>query len=226
MNTLVGLYNLWMERIGGVVRLVKHADEYTEIAWVVGTIRTSIVVDVRFFERTGIRAVEAADLTATRKWRSDPRVSGPALGRRFPINELGEQAWLASLGAGSFPTSVVWAICEDKNSSIIGISQIVAIDWIDRTAEFGIWIGPEFWGQGHGTQAAWLVTEHALRDLGLRQLRLHVLPDNVRAIHSYERIGFEHEAVLVSAVLQDGVPADLLIMRLDSSTERKPPNSL
>jgi diamine N-acetyltransferase len=176
---------------------------------------------VRFLGATRIRAVESGDLAATRRWRNDPAVVGPALGRRFPITEIGEQQWFASLGLGEFPTKVVWAICATEDSSIVGLGQIFNIDWIHRTAEFGIWIGTEFWGHGHGPRATQLITEHALTDLGLRQIRLHVLPNNTRAVKTYERLGFRLEATLSAAVLYDGAATDLHIMCLDSSPDGK-----
>jgi diamine N-acetyltransferase len=176
---------------------------------------------VRILDGTRIRAVESSDLSATRAWRNAPDVVGPALGRRFPITEIGEQAWFNALGQGEFPTKVVWAICPTLNATIIGLGQIFNIDWIHRTAEFGIWIGSEYQGQGHGPKATRLITDHALRDLGMRQIRLYVLPQNTRAINIYEGLGFVREALLSAAVIHEGIETDLIVMRLDSTLDGK-----
>src|SRR6185436_11078775 len=87
-----------------------------------GTRRTSIrereVLDSRRMYRLGgtmIRAVEVDDLPMTRVWRNDPRVSMPALGRRFPITESGERAWFEALAVGAFPTQLVWAVADDDS---------------------------------------------------------------------------------------------------------------
>ena len=53
-----------------------------------------------------LRAVELDDLAFTRRCRNDPSVHIPALGRRFPITEVGEEAWFRSLGQGSPPAEV------------------------------------------------------------------------------------------------------------------------
>ena len=45
-----------------------------------------------------LRAVEESDLEFTRATRSDPQVSSLALGRRFPITEVGERHWFERLG--------------------------------------------------------------------------------------------------------------------------------
>jgi len=166
---------------------------------------------------TIIRAVEPDDLISTRRWRNDPNISGPALGRRFPITTVGEQQWFESLGAGPFPTHVVWAVA-DAESSIVGLVQLYDIDWIHRTASFGIWIGPEHWNCGHASRATKLAVDHGLCDLGLRQIRLSVLSTSEAALHTYAKLGFVREGVQHGAVLVDGQPVDLVLMCLDGDT--------
>jgi RimJ/RimL family protein N-acetyltransferase len=168
---------------------------------------------------TMIRAVEVDDLPMTRLWRNDPRVSIPALGRRFPITEGGERAWFEALAIGAFPTQLVWAVADD-DSHIVGVVQLADIHWIHRTAQFGIWIGPEHWGHGHARRATRLVCDLAQRDLGLRQLRLSVAAGHDTARAVYEKNGFVQEAVQRDAVLINGSPADLVLMVYDC----QPPN--
>jgi RimJ/RimL family protein N-acetyltransferase len=166
---------------------------------------------------TIIRAVEADDLAATRRWRNDPSIANPALGRRFPITTVGEQQWFENLGAGTFPTHVVWAVA-DTESAIVGLVQLYDIDWIHGTASFGIWIGPEHWNRGHASRATKMAVDHGLCDLGLRQIRLSVLSTSEAALHTYAKIGFVQEGVQRGAVLVDGQPADLVLMCLDGET--------
>ena len=56
------------------------------------------------------RAVELGDLPFTRKCRNDPAIHLPALGRRFPTTEAGEDAWFRSLGQGSPPVEVTYVV--------------------------------------------------------------------------------------------------------------------
>ena len=163
---------------------------------------------------TFIRAVEPDDLASTRRWRNDPAVAAPALGRRFPITVGGEQQWFDNLGVGQFPTHVVWAVANAK-SSIVGLVQLYDIDWIHRTASFGIWIGPEHWNLGHGSRATQLAVEHGLRDLDLRQIRLSVLSDSEAALRTYKKVGFVEEGVQRGAVLVGGQTVDLVLMCID-----------
>ena len=86
-----------------------------------------------------LRAVELHDLAFTRKCRNDPRVHLPALGRRFPITEVGEEAWFRSLGQGS-PPEVTYIVARATDEVAIGLTTLRQIDWINRTAMFGVWI--------------------------------------------------------------------------------------
>ncbi len=162
---------------------------------------------------TMIRAVESRDLEATRRWRNDPRIWGPALGRRFPITEPGEHAWFEQLGQGAFPTQVLWAITDDTDTAV-GLVRLDSIHWIHRTAMFGIWIGPEHWGNGHAGRATRLVCDHAVNSFGLRQVRLEVLAGHDAARSVYLTNGFVDEGVLHEAVLVDGRYHDLHLMVL------------
>lgn len=170
---------------------------------------------------TTLRAVEASDLESTRRWRNDGRVNGPALGRRFPVTEVGERAWFEGLSVGAFPTQVVWAVADDTGA-IVGLVQLNTIHWINRTAEFGVWIGPEHWGRGHGARATTLACDHGFTSLGLRQIRLQVITSNAAAITVYERVGFTRECTMRDAVLLDGEPCDLLQMMLDRASFNSP----
>lgn len=163
-----------------------------------------------------MRAVEPGDLEFTRRWRNDPQVTTGTLGRRFPITPNDEEAWFRSLSnGGRFPESVPWIIT--ANGAICGLGQLNEIDWIHRTAWFGVWIAPAHWGGGHGDRATRLVVHHGLVDLGLRQVRLRVLPSNERAITVYRKVGFVDEGVQSGAVLVDGVATDVRVMRIDQA---------
>ncbi len=162
---------------------------------------------------TMIRAVEPHDLDATRRWRNDPRVASPALGRRFPITEIGERAWFEGLGQGAFPTQVVWTVA-DESDEPIGLVQLTDIHWIHRTACFGIWIGPEHQGHGHASNATYLACRHGFTELGLRQIRLAVIAGHDAARAVYRKVGFVDEARLIDAVIVDGQPCDQHVMLL------------
>ena len=72
---------------------------------------------------------------------------------------------------------------------LIGSCQLHSIH--DGSAELQIRIGERVaQGRGYGSEAVRLLLRHAYGELGLRQVRLHVLASNERALALYRRAGF------------------------------------
>jgi|JI10StandDraft_1071094.scaffolds.fasta_scaffold88857_2 RimJ/RimL family protein N-acetyltransferase len=161
-----------------------------------------------------LRAVEESDLEFTRATRSDPQVSSLALGRRFPITEVGERHWFERLGTGAFPTEATFIVADEATGSPLGLVALNDIDWVNRTSWFGIWIAPGHQGRGIGGAATRLAVEYARDRLGLRRVKLLVLADHDAAIAVYRRVGFVDEGRLVGEILDEGTPRDLLLLAL------------
>lgn len=136
------------------------------------------------------------------------------LGRRFPITEVGEETWFRNLGVGEFPTASFWSVV-NNDDVLVGLSRITDIDWIHRTCWFGVWLNPEHWGNGYGLDATRMTIGHAFSQFNLRQVRLHVLRNNSKALALYSNLGFVEEATMKNAVFIDNEEQDLVQMVLD-----------
>lgn len=102
----------------------------------------------------------------------------------------------------------------------IGTVYLRDLDELHKKAEYGIFIGEEFFlGKGFGTEAARLMLDFAFRELGLHKIYLQVLSDNERAIKSYEKAGFFREALLRDEVCIRGSYHD--IVRMAAFHEKK-----
>lgn len=64
------------------------------------------------------------------------------------------------------------------------------------TATFGYWLGRDYWGRGVATDAAQMLSDHALRDGGLRRLEATVFAPNRASARVLEKCGFVLEATL------------------------------
>ena len=96
---------------------------------------------------------------------------------------------------------------------IIGNSGFFDFDWVARSAEVGIMLGDKsIWNQGYGTEAMTLLLRHAFRTLNLNRVSLHVYAYNLRAIRTYEKVGFVQEGRLRQAVYKFGKYNDMSIM--------------
>ncbi len=161
-----------------------------------------------------LRAVELGDLAFTRRCRNDPAIHLAALGRRFPITDAGEDAWFRSLGQGSPPLEVTYIVASCDSDAAVGMTTLRDIDWINRTAMFGLWIAPDVQGNGVGKSASTQMLDVAFGRLNLRKLSLDVLASNERAATLYRSLGFCEEGRFVDHVVIDGAYDDVIRMAL------------
>ncbi len=63
-------------------------------------------------------------------------------------------------------------------------------------AAFGYWLGRRYWGRGIGTDAARMLSDHALASGKLRRLEAAVFAQNVASERVLEKCGFALEARL------------------------------
>ncbi|MFF4338729.1 GNAT family N-acetyltransferase [Kitasatospora sp. NPDC001540] len=78
-----------------------------------------------------------------------------------------------------------------------GVGEVVLNEWDEpnRACNLRIALGPDGRDRGLGTEAVRLLTDHALRALGLNRVSLSVYAFNGRAQRAYEKAGFKVEGV-------------------------------
>jgi ribosomal-protein-serine acetyltransferase len=72
----------------------------------------------------------------------------------------------------------------------IGYNQI---DWSNRKADIGYWLGSEFTGRGLMTKCCRALVEHAFRELRLNRVEIFCAVENRRSRRIPERLGFKEE---------------------------------
>ena len=98
---------------------------------------------------------------------------------------------------------------------LIGTAGLWEIEWSNATAWLSIGIGgQQDWGKGYGSDALRLILAYAFRELNLYRLTLTVLAYNDRAIHLYERAGFQREGVFREFGQRDGRRYDMYLYGL------------
>ena len=104
-------------------------------------------------------------------------------------------------------------ICEAGTDKPVGSVYVRDIDHTHHKAEYGIFIGEEAArGKGYGTATAKLMIRYCFEELKLHRLFLRVYADNIQAIRSYEKAGFEREALLRDDVCIEGQYRDIVLM--------------
>ncbi len=106
----------------------------------------------------------------------------------------------------------ILAIVEKETGKAIGICGLHNKNEINRTANFGIFLGDKnYWGHGIGTEATLLILDYAFNVLNLNSVYLEVIDFNKRAIKSYEKCGFKYVGKKRKAIFMAGIYHDLLI---------------
>ena len=141
-----------------------------------------------------LRALERSDAPIILPWVNDPDVTRHLLIHR-PTSLDAEEAFIEAMSRSD--TDVVFGICRREPDRLIGVAGLHRIDYRNRHAMFGIFIGEaEDRGSGLGTEATALVARYAFDTANLNRVWLHVYEDNPAAIHVYEKLGFVREGLL------------------------------
>ena len=161
-----------------------------------------------------LRELSKADIREINKWRNDKKTID-FLGSPFRyVSEDVDQNWYEQYLQTRHNT-VRLAICDLDNDVIIGASYLLNIDWLNRNAEFAIWIGNESYREkGVGEASTRAVLEHAFKDLNLHRVYLTVLEDNVKAISLYRKVGFIKEGIVREAIFKNGCYNNLVSMSI------------
>lgn len=162
-----------------------------------------------------LRPLERADLTgAWRFWLNDPEVTRHMFRGAFPNSAEANESFYEQVTAPD-ETNLVLAIVATDGDAHVGNVGLHRIDWINRSAEFGILIGErDHWGRGIGREATTLIVEHGFNRLNLLRIWLGVFAAHEAAVKLYEAVGFRVEGTLREAILRDGKAQDQLMMSL------------
>jgi ribosomal-protein-serine acetyltransferase len=83
-----------------------------------------------------------------------------------------------------------------RRARITGVIGHVSVDWGNRAAGIGYWLGEEFEGEGTMTAAVRALTGHALVEWQLNRVEIRVATGNRRSRAVPERLGFREEGTL------------------------------
>lgn len=157
---------------------------------------TNSAVRLRPLEREDLRFVHLMDNNASvmRYWFEEPYETFAELSALYEahIHDQGERRF----------------IVEHQEQSA-GLVELVEINHVHRRAEFQIIIAPTFQGKGLATYATQLAMDYAFSVLNLYKLCLVVDKENHKAIHIYEKLGFQVEGNLIHEFFVNGEYRDV-----------------
>jgi RimJ/RimL family protein N-acetyltransferase len=164
-------------------------------------------------EHVILRAFERDDAERCYRWMNDPNIVR-TLKSRYPIAFQNEMEWL-DRAMHSNVNERHFAIERKDDRTHIGNASIHEIDWVSRTAAFGLFVGePSAWNRGFGSDAIRTLVRFAFEEMNLRKLRINVFEYNDRAKHVLETQGFVQEGRLQREFYREGSYHDLLILSI------------
>ncbi len=107
------------------------------------------------------------------------------LGRTKTVTEEGELNWIRM---NLEEKASVFSMIEKNSGKFIG--NIELMDVHDAEGELGITITASMQDKGYGTESVPAIVNYGMKELHLKRIFLRVFPDNLRAIHVYEKCGF------------------------------------
>ena len=130
-----------------------------------------------------LRAFEKEDLTLLKKWANDPDIQYMLGGWHFPTNENDQEKWFNSISCNSLNQR--FAI-ETKELGLIGMANIVDIDWKNKNAFHGMMLGDkETRGKGYAVDAVMAIMKFAFEELGLQRLDGSMIEYNEASLKMY-----------------------------------------
>lgn len=165
--------------------------------------------------RVRLRPLERHNLPHFVEWLNDPEVI-QGLSIYTPLSLDEEEIWYEQMlkqPKEERPLGI--EIKYEDAWKLIGNTGLFAIDWRNRSAELGIFIGDKaYWNRGLGTEAVGLILQHGFSTLNLHRIFLRVYSDNQRAIKLYEKNGFVHEGRQRQAEFHSGNYHDIIFMSM------------
>jgi len=126
------------------------------------------------------------------RWLNDPEVTR-YLTINWPLTRLAEEQWFERMAEDE--SNLVWAV-HDERGRHIGSAGLHRIDWKERRATSGLFIGEkEAWGQGYGAEVMQVRTRFAFEQLGLHRIESECFAENVASARCLEKAGYKREGV-------------------------------
>ncbi len=169
--------------------------------------RNALVVGRRVY----LRPLEASD-AAELAWHS--AIEPETFMDRFrrPFSPLAFEHYIGELHKERPPENIGLGVCLRADDTLIGDVDLIDIDWVNRHAETGSWMGlAEYRGRGYGTEAKHLLLEYAFDHLQLHVLSSWVWEPNTRSAAALMKQGYRPAGRVKWDDIQHGVYRDGLV---------------
>lgn len=144
-------------------------------------------------EKVGLRAIEKEDLPLLMEWRNQPEYR--RYFREYRELSSGHQAnWFESRVMKDSSTEM-FAIVDLKTGELIGACGLCYIDWINRNADFSIYIGKDgvYIDDVYAVDAAKVMMKYGFEELNLHRIWAEIYDFDEKKQEMFKTLGFELE---------------------------------
>lgn len=138
----------------------------------------------------GLRAVEKNDLSTMLAWRNMPEY------RKFfreyrELSTANQETWFEAKVLNDKST-IMFSIIDLEKGEIIGVCGLCYIDWINRNADFSIYIGRDsvYIDDKFAVDAAKVMIRYGFDELNLHRLWTELYDFDAKKIEMFTRLGF------------------------------------
>ena len=149
------------------------------------------------------------DQMRIREWRNSEQITSKFL---IPyIDEETHKNWLQSM-AREKPKNIAFVIVVDGQK--VGIEYFHSVDYVNLTAESGVFIVPEAQKlyPGVGLAAGYLAMEYIFNQIKLEKINAEVLGSNKKVLRGNLKFGYKQEGVRRGVILRDDVRYDVHLL--------------
>ena len=141
----------------------------------------------------GLRAIEKEDLSKLMVWRNNPGL------RKFfretsEINSINQEKWFDSINAKD-SIHKMFAIVKLDSNELMGASGLCYIDWINRSADFSIYLGCDdiYIDDKYAIETATLMKDYGFGILNLHRLWAEIYSIDEPKKKFFDTLGFKLE---------------------------------
>lgn len=169
--------------------------------------------------------VDNIGIDLLKKWQNENDIKYPLMGFRFPIQKGTVEDWLLQVKKDNATKRVIYGI--QTNKSFAGIISLNNIDYINRSAFFGVFVADKKKNnKGIASESSKIILDFAFNSIGLNRVELEVLISNKNAIHLYEKLGFKNEGIKRAKFFADNKFHDVKIMSILKSEFKTDKNKI
>lgn len=150
-------------------------------------------------------AVTEDDVDFLRQAVNDPAV-WPTIGARTPVTDRQEREWYEEQ-ASDDNGDVNFVVAVDGEPA--GSLGVHGVDDRNGSAELGIFLAEDYWGEGYGTEAARLATSYAFDQHRRHRVVARVFEGNEASKRVWEKLGFDLEGTHRDEMYVDGEYRDV-----------------